>query len=81
MELSRFLCQSLLLREGALQMLTEVLEKCFAIVDVDGKQIPDSRNSAKGSFSLLSWCLPVFQFFMLLFHSKASQHNPRKHDM
>ncbi|KAK7268102.1 hypothetical protein RIF29_20789 [Crotalaria pallida] len=71
--------KGLLLREGTLQMLTKLLERCF--VAVDGKQITDTRSSAKCSFSLLSWCLPVFQFFMLLFHSEASRQYPRGHDI
>ncbi|KAF7804221.1 protein virilizer-like protein [Senna tora] len=44
--------KGLLLREGALQMLTKVLERCFVVDDVDGKQALDSRSSAKYDFSL-----------------------------
>ncbi|XP_028185575.1 protein virilizer homolog [Glycine soja] len=71
--------KGLLLREGTLQMLTKVLDRCFVIVDVDGKQIHD-RSSAKCSFNFFSWCLPIFKFIMLLFHSETSRHYPRRHD-
>ena len=61
-------------------MLTKVLDRCFVIVDVDGKQIHD-RSSAKCSFNFFSWCLPIFKFIMLLFHSETSRHYPRRHDL
>lgn len=61
-------------------MLTKVLERCFVIDDVDGKQTPDSRSSAKCDFSFFSWSLPVFKFVTLLFHSETSQHVPGIHD-
>ncbi|CAL0299449.1 unnamed protein product [Lupinus luteus] len=73
--------KGLLLREGTLQMLTEVLERCFVTVDDIEKPTPDTRSSANCCFSLLSWCLPVFQFFMLLFHSEASRCYPHRHDI
>ncbi|KAK7355018.1 hypothetical protein VNO80_14263 [Phaseolus coccineus] len=68
----------LLLREGTLQMLTKLLDRCFIISD-DGKQTPD-RSSARCSFNIYSWCLPIFKFIMLLFHSETSHHYPRRHD-
>ncbi|XP_027363282.1 protein virilizer homolog isoform X3 [Abrus precatorius] len=72
--------KGLLLREGTLQMLTKLLDRCFVFVDIDGKQTPD-RSSAKYSFNFFSWCLPVFKFIMLLFHSENSRHYPRRHDL
>jgi len=72
------LCQVLLLREGTLQILTKLLDRCFVITD-DGKQTPDS--SATCSFNIYSWCLPIFKFIMLLFHSETSHHYPRRHDL
>ncbi|KAK7278744.1 hypothetical protein RJT34_23780 [Clitoria ternatea] len=71
--------KGLLLREGTLQVLTKVLDRSFAIVDVDEKQTPDG-SSTKCSFNFFSWCLPVFKFIMLLFHSETSRHYPRRHD-
>lgn len=71
--------KGLLLREGTLQMLMKVLDRCFLIVDVDGKQTPD-RSSGKCSFNFFSWCLPIYKFITLLFHSLSSQHYPRRHD-
>ncbi|ESW17779.1 hypothetical protein PHAVU_007G267500 [Phaseolus vulgaris] len=68
----------LLLREGTLQILTKLLDRCFVITD-DGKQTPD-RSSATCSFNIYSWCLPIFKFIMLLFHSETSHHYPRRHD-
>ncbi|XP_057426719.1 protein virilizer homolog isoform X3 [Lotus japonicus] len=73
--------KGLLLRESTLQMLTKVLDRCFVIadVDVDGKQTLDS-SSAKCSHSFSSWCLPVFKFIMLLFHSGTYRHYPLRPD-
>ncbi|XP_017414401.1 protein virilizer homolog isoform X2 [Vigna angularis] len=70
--------KALLLREGTLQMLTKLLDRCFVIID-DGKQTPD-RSSARCSFNIYSWCLPIFKFIMLLFHSETSEHYPQRHD-
>lgn len=63
-------------------MLTKVLDRCFVIVDVDvdGKQTLDS-SSAKCSLSFSSWCLPVFKFIMLLFHSGTYRHYPLRLDL
>ncbi|KAI4300545.1 hypothetical protein L6164_033913 [Bauhinia variegata] len=74
------LAKGLLLKEGAHQVLPKVLERLF-LVDMDGKQTLDSRNSAKCSLSLLSWCLPVFKFISLLLHSETSVHYPRRPDI
>ncbi|KAK7392701.1 hypothetical protein VNO78_21145 [Psophocarpus tetragonolobus] len=71
--------KGLLLREGTLQMLTKVLDRCFVIVDVDGKLTPD-RSSTKCSFDFFSWCIPIFKFITVLFHSETSRHYPRRHD-
>ncbi|KAK7345219.1 hypothetical protein VNO77_15803 [Canavalia gladiata] len=71
--------KGLLLKEGTFQMLTKVLDRCFVIVDVDGKQTPD-KSSSKCSFDFFSWCLPVYKFIMLVFHSETSRHYPRRHD-
>lgn len=68
-----FLCQVLLLKDDALQMLRKVMERCFGIHDVDRKQIPDSRNFALYNFSFFTWYLPVFKFITLMFHSGTSQ--------
>ncbi|MCH87747.1 embryo defective 2016 protein, partial [Trifolium medium] len=38
--------KGLLLRLGTLETLTKVLDRSFAIVDVDGKPTPDGRSSA-----------------------------------
>ncbi|CAL0317010.1 unnamed protein product [Lupinus luteus] len=73
--------KGLLLKEGTLQMLTKVLERCYVNVDVVGKQTQDTRSSANYSFSLLTWCPPVFRFFMLLFHYEASWHYPQSPDI
>lgn len=77
------LCQGLLLKQGTLQTLTKVLDRCFVIVDIDadGKQTPDGRSSAKGGFSFFSWCLPIFKFIMLLFHSETSRYYSQRHDL
>ncbi|MED6108787.1 hypothetical protein PIB30_027478 [Stylosanthes scabra] len=73
--------KGLLLREGTLQIITKVLERCFVTVDADIRQTLDSSSSAKCNFNLFSCCLPAFKFIMLLIHSEASRHHPRRHDI
>ncbi|KAL1369387.1 protein virilizer homolog isoform X1 [Arachis hypogaea] len=72
--------KGLLLREGTLQIITKVLERCFVSVDADMRQTLDS-SSAKCNFNSFSCCFPVFKFIMLLFHSEAPRHHPRRHDI
>ncbi|XP_028787721.1 protein virilizer homolog [Neltuma alba] len=69
--------KGLLLREDAFQMLTKVMERFFGDNDVDRKRTPDGRNSAMYNFSFSSWCLPVFKFIMLIFHSGTPQSSPK----
>ncbi|GKV31944.1 hypothetical protein SLEP1_g40595 [Rubroshorea leprosula] len=71
--------KALLLGEGVSQMLIEVLERSFDATDSDGRQIPDSRYSAKFGFSFTSWCLPVFQSISLLCNSRAFLQYPGGH--
>ncbi|XWS66566.1 hypothetical protein CRYUN_Cryun05aG0210500 [Craigia yunnanensis] len=72
--------KALLLGEGFPQVLTRVLESCFDATDSDGRQISDCRDSAKYGFTLISWCIPVFQSISLLCSSRTfSQYNGR-HD-
>ena len=76
-----FLYQALLLGEGFPQILTRVLESSFDATDSEGRQISDCRDSAKYGFTLISWCIPVFQSTSLLCSSRTfSQYNGR-HDM
>lgn len=67
--------KALLLKEGAIQMLTRVLDRCLGATDIDGIQILAGRSSAKCGLLLLNWCLPVFKSFSLIFISQASLHN------
>ncbi|KAK9290992.1 hypothetical protein L1049_009175 [Liquidambar formosana] len=70
----------LLLKEGVVQMLTKVLERCIAAINSDGKQLQDSRNLAKCGFTPLSWCLPVFKCFVLICNSRAPLEYPLRYD-
>ncbi|KAJ7957710.1 Embryo defective protein [Quillaja saponaria] len=70
------LAKDLLLREGALQMLTKVLGRCFDVVD----EKLDNRNTEKCDFTLFSWCLPSFKSISLLLHCETSPQHRRKHD-
>ena len=63
---------------GDMEVVVECIDDIH--VGVDGKQIHD-RSSAKCSFNFFSWCLPIFKFIMLLFHSETSRHYPRRHDL
>ncbi|XP_055825859.1 protein virilizer homolog isoform X2 [Solanum dulcamara] len=60
----------LFLKEGGLQMLIKVLEMCLAVASSDAKQV-----ALKG-FSLISWCVPVFNSIPLLSECKASLQTP-----
>ncbi|KAL2534543.1 embryo defective [Abeliophyllum distichum] len=64
--------KSLLLKEGGVQMLSKVLERCIGATNSDVKQFPENRNVAKDEFSLLSWCVPVFKSISLISDSRAS---------
>lgn len=70
--------KALLLKEGAVLMLTQVLERCFDSIDVDSKQIPDSKYPAKCGFTLLSWCVPVFKSVSLLCNARTPRQYPGK---
>ena len=72
------LFQALLLKEGAVLMLTQVLDRSFDSFDVDSKQILDSKYSAKYGFTLLSWCVPVFKAFSLLCNARTPRQYPGK---
>ncbi|XP_018621997.1 protein virilizer homolog isoform X3 [Nicotiana tomentosiformis] len=60
----------LFLKEGGLQMLMKVLEKCSAAASLDAKQ------SAQKGFSPLSWCVPVFKSIRLISECRASPQTP-----
>lgn len=62
--------QRLFLKEGGLQVLMKVLEKCSAAASFDAKQ------SAQKGFSLLSWCAPVFKSIRLTSECRASPLTP-----
>ncbi|KAK6131594.1 hypothetical protein DH2020_034608 [Rehmannia glutinosa] len=67
----------LLLKEGAFQMLTKVLEKCIGAANSDVKQF---HENAKYEFSLLIWSIPVFQSISLISDGQASVQHSGVHD-
>ncbi|VVA15380.1 PREDICTED: embryo defective 2016 [Prunus dulcis] len=73
--------KALLLKEGVIQMLTRVLDRCLAATDTDRVEILDGRSSAKFEFGLLNWSLPVFKSFSLIFTSQASLHHAGENDL
>jgi hypothetical protein len=75
------LFQALLLKEGAVQMLTQMLERGFDSIDLDAKQILDGKSSAKCGFSSLSWCTPVFKSISLLFNARTPWQYPGRPDL
>ncbi|KAK9122913.1 hypothetical protein Sjap_012515 [Stephania japonica] len=62
--------KSLLLKEGAVNMLIKVLLKCSSASYSEAKCFAENRTSVKGGLSLLSWCLPVFKSFTLICNSQ-----------
>ncbi|GMH23020.1 hypothetical protein Nepgr_024863 [Nepenthes gracilis] len=71
------LAKPLLLKEGALDILAEVLQRC---VDASGKQVLDIRSSAKCGFDLFSCCLPILRSFSLICDSQLSAQLPGTYD-
>ncbi|WCJ34180.1 embryo defective 2016 [Euphorbia peplus] len=71
----------LLLEEGLLQVLFKVLDKCFGVIDSDGKQLLDGKNLANYGLTSISWSLPVFKCFLLLLGSETSLLYPGRHDL
>ncbi|KAK6147265.1 hypothetical protein DH2020_018177 [Rehmannia glutinosa] len=69
--------KALLLKEGAFEMLTKVLEKCIGAANSDVKQF---HENAKFEFSLLSWSIPVFQSISLISDGQASVQHSGVHD-
>ncbi|XAR56054.1 hypothetical protein NMG60_11036351 [Bertholletia excelsa] len=61
----------LLLKEGVVQILVKVLERCTTVADSDGKH-SDNRNIARYGFSQLIWCVPVLESFSLINDSRTS---------
>ncbi|XP_059646578.1 protein virilizer homolog [Cornus florida] len=74
------LAKPLLLKEHAVQMLTEVLEGCISAIYSDGKQFQESRNATKYGFSQLCWCIPVFKSLLLICDSGTSVPYPGTYD-
>ncbi|KAH7554178.1 hypothetical protein JRO89_XS12G0126700 [Xanthoceras sorbifolium] len=72
--------KAILLKDGVVQMLTEVLERCFDATDSNGNHIPDNMNSPKYGLTISSWCLSVFKCFSLLCSSRAPLKYPTRHD-
>ncbi|XP_022842441.1 uncharacterized protein LOC111366041 isoform X1 [Olea europaea var. sylvestris] len=64
--------KSLLLKEGYVQMLTKVLERCISATNSDVKLFPENGNVAKDEFSLISWCVHIFKSISLMSYSRAS---------
>ncbi|XP_057778024.1 protein virilizer homolog isoform X2 [Salvia miltiorrhiza] len=67
----------LLLKEGGFQMLTQVLERCIGGANFDVKQFSGNINLAKFEFSVLSWCIPVFQSVSLISDGRTSLQHER----
>ncbi|XP_059626354.1 protein virilizer homolog [Cornus florida] len=74
------LAKPLLLKEGAVRMLTKVLERCISAIYSDGKQFQESRNATKCGFSQLGWCIPAFKSLLLICESGTSVPYPAMYD-
>lgn len=61
-------------------MLTEVLKMCIGSVNSDVKQFSMNINLAKYEFSVLSWCIPVFQSISLISDGHTSLQHPGVHE-
>ncbi|XP_059462211.1 protein virilizer homolog isoform X3 [Corylus avellana] len=68
--------KALLLKEGAVQILIQMLERGFDSIDLDAKQILDGKSSAKCGFTSLSWCTPVFKSISLLCNARTARQYP-----
>lgn len=71
----------LLLKNGVVQMLTEVLDRCLDASDSNENHVSDHITSAKFGLSISSWCLPVFKCFSLLCSSRTPLNYPTAHTL
>lgn len=55
-----------MLRDGAVQMLSEVLQKCLDAANLDPKVFLENRNVSGKVTSVVSWCIPVFKSISLI---------------
>ncbi|KAK4776143.1 hypothetical protein SAY87_024104 [Trapa incisa] len=63
--------KALVLKEGIVQILTKVMQRCLDFLESESKDFPENSNSADHGFTMLSWCLPALKSVSLLY-------NPRK---
>lgn len=61
--------QTLLLKEGTLQILTKVLGRIYA----HGKSVSDGRSSLNAGFSIYNCCLPVLRSLTLICDTRPTQ--------
>ncbi|KAK6942521.1 Virilizer, N-terminal, partial [Dillenia turbinata] len=61
----------LLYKEGAVQMLVTVLDRCISSINYEGKQILGSKSSAKSGLGTSNWCFPALKSFSLLCDSQT----------
>lgn len=64
--------KTLLLKADVIRTLVNVLQRCNDAYSVDGKLIQEIRVSSRSASSLLSWTLPLFKSFALIFESRTS---------
>lgn len=72
--------QSLLLKEGAVHMLSQVLEICIGVTSSDSNRILESKILAKYGPSVLSWCIPVFNSIYMVCDSRIPGQYPGMYD-
>ncbi|KAB1227153.1 hypothetical protein CJ030_MR1G027718 [Morella rubra] len=73
--------KALLVKQGAVQMLTQVLERVLDSIDLDVKQFPDTKYPANCGFTLVSWCIPVFKSISLLCNAQKPRQYPGRPDL
>ncbi|OWM82588.1 hypothetical protein CDL15_Pgr002163 [Punica granatum] len=69
--------KALLLKEGIIQVLEKVMERCLDSLDLEGKEFPENNNSADLGFTVFSWCLPALESMSLLCSSRKLQYSGR----
>lgn len=59
-----------MLKEGIVQILKKVMEKCLDSLDSETKEYPENSTLADRGFPMFSWCLPALKSVSLLCNSR-----------
>lgn len=70
-----------MLKEGIIQILTKVMERCVDFLDSESREFPENSNLAGRGFTVLSWCLPALESVSLLCSSRKTLQDSGRPDL